>query len=274
MSAEFGNRILLFIPVYNCEKQITRVLAQLSTGDMYKFFSEVIIVNNRSTDNGEEAVINYLIEHKLPLKISLLRNDENYNLGGSHKVAFQYAAKNNFDYLVVLHGDDQADIADFKELFTSGDYKNYDCCLGTRFMKDAQLKGYSWHRIAGNYVFNLLFSIAAGKIIKDLGSGLNMYKLEKFRNLYFMKYPDSLYFNPLMLLASCYYGHKILFYPISWREDDQVSNAKLFSYAMSLFKMLAGYVLNKKKYISREHRKNIIEKYSAQVIYVNKNMEE
>lgn len=55
------------------------------------FLSEVIIVNNRSTDFGEGAVISYFQNHNLGVRVSLLRNDDNYGLGGSHKVAFNYA---------------------------------------------------------------------------------------------------------------------------------------------------------------------------------------
>ena len=49
-------KILVFIPMYNCEKQIVRVLDQLN-GEIKKYISEAIIVNNRSTDNGEQAAI-------------------------------------------------------------------------------------------------------------------------------------------------------------------------------------------------------------------------
>lgn len=38
------DKILLFIPMYNCEKQIVRVLDQL-TEEVCKYLSEVIIVN-------------------------------------------------------------------------------------------------------------------------------------------------------------------------------------------------------------------------------------
>ena len=101
------NKILLFIPMYNCEKQITRVLSQLNNPDICSYISEVIIINNRSTDNGEEAVISFLKTSSLPITVSLLRNDDNYRLGGSHKVAFNYVIQNGFEYVIVLHGDDQ-----------------------------------------------------------------------------------------------------------------------------------------------------------------------
>ncbi len=131
-------KILLFIPMYNCEKQIVRVLGQL-TDEVCSYLSEVIVINNRSTDNGEQVVQDYLKEHNLPVKVSLFRNDENYGLGGSQKMAFNYAAQNGFDYVLMLHGDDQGDISNMLPYFKNKEYEKYDCFLGSRFMKGLQL---------------------------------------------------------------------------------------------------------------------------------------
>ena len=263
-----NNRILLFIPMYNCEKQIVRVLNQLTSTEIQSCISEVLVVNNRSTDNGEEAVINYCEEHRLP-PIKLLRNDQNYGLGGSHKVAFNYAIENHFDYVIILHGDDQGNIQDIMPLLQSREFENYDCCLGARFMKGAKLSEYSKPRIFGNYIFNLLFSLTVHSSIKDLGSGLNLYKVSTLSSKYFMQYPDTLYFNDLMILASCFYKHKMLFFPISWREEDQVSNNKLISFSISLMKMLFHYIKDPKQYLNQDMRNKKIENYSAQIVWSN-----
>jgi glycosyltransferase involved in cell wall biosynthesis len=251
--------------MYNCEKQITRVLEQLND-EVCSFLSEVIIINNRSSDNGEQVAIDYCKSNEnLPVKI--FKNDENYGLGGSHKVAFQYAIKNNFDYIIVLHGDDQGRIKDFLPMIKSGEHVKHDCCLGARFMKGSKLIGYSKIRIWGNYGFNWIFSAVVHKSIKDLGSGLNMYKVSTLSSEYFMKYPDTLYFNDLMILASCYYKQDMFFYPISWREEDQVSNNKLWSFSCSLLKMLWNYMKNKKRYIEQDMRVKKIDNYTAQVVW-------
>ena len=134
------DKILLFIPMYNCEKQIVRVLSQLDA-QVCSFLSEVIIVNNRSTDGGEDAVREYLSQRHLELPVRLLRNEENYGLGGSHKVAFQYAIKKRFDYVIVLHGDDQGSLADLVPYLKSREYAQYDCLLGARFLKGSRLEG-------------------------------------------------------------------------------------------------------------------------------------
>lgn len=135
------DKIMVFIPVYNCEKQITRVLSQIND-DVLTYVDEIIVVNNLSTDNTVKVTRDYLLKHReLPCKI--INNNANFNLGGSHKVAFNYALENDFDYVIVLHGDDQANIRDFLPILKKRSYKRADCVLGGRFESRSCLIGYS-----------------------------------------------------------------------------------------------------------------------------------
>ena len=262
------NKILLFIPMYNCEKQIVRVLGQL-TDDVCNYLTEVIVVNNRSTDNGEQAVIHYLQANNLSIPVKLLRNDDNYGLGGSHKVAFQYAVENDFDYMIVLHGDDQGDIANILPYLKSGEYEKYDCFLGARFMSGSKLQGYSTFRTVGNYVYDMLFSIGAGQRLYDLGSGLNMYSTSILKDKFYFKFKDNLMFNYCMILGSSFLKHRIKFFPILWREDDQVSNVKMVNQAIVVLKLLGSFMINSKAFMETDHRDVVIERYAAQVVYSN-----
>ena len=254
--------------MYNCEKQIVRVLGQL-TDEVCSYISEVIVVNNRSADHGEEVVQNYLQKHSVPCMVRLLRNNDNYGLGGSHKVAFQYAVEHGFDYMIVLHGDDQGSIDNLLPYLKNKEYSGYDCFLGARFMKGSKLKGYSAFRTFGNYVYNFLFSLGTGRWITDLGSGLNMYNSKILKNRFYEKYKDDLMFNYCMILGSVYYQHKMKFFPITWREDDQVSNVKMVSQAIVVLKLLFSYVVDKKKFVNEEHRDKVISAYTAEVVYDN-----
>ncbi len=257
------NKILLFIPGYNCEKQVVRVLGQLDD-EIMKYISKVIMVNNRSTDNTEEVVAQF-IKNNPQIPMALLRNDDNYGLGGSHKVAFDYAMNNGFDYVIVLHGDDQGNIHDLKTVLKKELYKEHDCMLGARFMNGSKLQGYSAFRTFGNIVYDMLFSIVVRKRIFDLGSGLNMYDVNMLKNRFYIKFPDNLMFNYCMILASNYYKHDVRFFPITWREDDQVSNVKMVNQAITVLKMLGKYAFNK-EYIKSEIRDKAVENYTAQII--------
>lgn len=252
--------------MYNCEKQIVRVLAQLNK-EIQSYLSEVIIVNNRSTDNGEQVVIDYLKSGNLNISAKLLRNDNNYGLGGSHKVAFNYAVENGYDYVIVLHGDDQGHIDNLLTYLKNREYEKYDCFLGARFMKDSKLEGYSVFRTFGNIVYNLLFSVVVRQMIYDLGSGLNMYSTAMLQDRFYYKYKDNLMFNYCMILGSSFYKHKISFFPIRWSEDDQVSNVKMVSQAIIVLKLLWSYFIDKESFVNAEHRDLAIENYMANIVY-------
>lgn len=246
------DKILLFIPVYNCEKQIVRVLEQLDE-KILKYISHILIVNNRSTDNSEEAAVNYCKIHP-ELSACIVRNDENYGLGGSHKVAFEYAMKYDFDYVIVLHGDDQGSINDLLPALKNKSYRKYDCCLGARFSKKSTLIGYSKFRIFGNSVFNIVFSVIMRTRVYDLGAGLNMYSVDMLKKRYYHTYPDNLTFNVYMLMAVKAYQQKFCYFPLSWRETDQVSNAKVITQAAKTFEMAIRFLHKGKNFLEKDLR--------------------
>lgn len=132
-----------------------------------------------------------------------------------------------------------------------------------------QTGGYSALRTWGNYGFNWLFSLVARKKITDLGSGLNLYAVEPLKSEYYKKFPDTLYFNDCMILALCQMKQRVLFFPISWREEDQVSNNKLTSFGISLLKLCGKYLAGPRAFVEREWREKIIEDYSYEVVASN-----
>ena len=233
-------RILLFIPAYNCEDQIIRVLGSLDSRVM-KYIDEVVVINNRSTDGTEAAVKEFMRIHTY-MPIRLFRNKDNYGLGGSHKVAFNYAIHEGYDYIIVLHGDDQGDIHDFLPVLKKEIYRGYDCVLGARFMMQSRLQGYSLFRTVGNIVYNFLYAIGMKMRVFDLGSGLNMYAVSALRDKFYMKFPDNLMFNCTMLLSVAFYNMSMRFYPVSWKETDQVSNVKMTSQALKTLRILFDYM--------------------------------
>ncbi|MDR5855195.1 glycosyltransferase family 2 protein [Caballeronia sp. LZ062] len=258
-------RILVFIPAYNCERQIGRVLAQLQGNEA--LFSEVIVVDNRSPDNTVDAAIAAAKNLQLPVRV--VRNVDNLGLGGSHKSAFAYAARAGHDYVVVLHGDDQGSIADLVPHIQAGEHRGVDCLLGARFMPGSQLENYSAFRTFGNEVFNLLFSAAAGKRLYDLGSGLNMYRVGAVRDLRYHGFADNLTFNYYMILATVYRRWKIRFFPISWREDDQISNVKLARQSMQVLQLLATFVFRRRRFLEGSHTHRAADAYRFETVFDN-----
>ena len=90
--AEQGERILVFVPMYNCAPQIGRTVAQFDA-DTQRLCSEILFVDNRSTDDTAEACERSVRERLTGVKVRIVRNRQNYSLGGSHKIAFDPAGE-------------------------------------------------------------------------------------------------------------------------------------------------------------------------------------
>jgi dolichol-phosphate mannosyltransferase len=259
------DRFLVFVPAFNCEAQIPRVIADLSClADEPGQFT-VAVVENRSTDNtlanAEKALNACPLSDKL-----LIQNLENYNLGGSHKVAFELARSEGCEYVIVLHGDDQGSIRDILPLLRAGRHHSLDALLGARFMKGSTLKGYSFIRRLANIAFNLIFSVVAAKRLDDLGSGLNLFRRSIFDGGFHLKYADNLTFNYYLSLGLPLTGKRFAFFPINWSEDDQISNAKLFKQGIEMLKLLGQRIRSRDTFLRAEHRATPRDNYPTGVI--------
>lgn len=223
------NKILIAIPAYNCGKQITRTLDEINK-KLLDRVEEIIVIDNLSTDNTPEKVKAYQKTGKLGQKLHLYKNINNYNLGGSHKVAFLHAKNKGYSHIIIIHGDNQAKsneanlLIDFMEK-----HPEHQTILGSRFNKKSTLIGYDKKRIFGNKVLNLIYSLLTLKKCEDLGSGLNLFALNDLDEKTYLQFADKLTFNYELLLDLIKRKINFAYLPITWREEDQVTNARNFN---------------------------------------------
>tara|TARA_A100001015_G_scaffold309819_1_gene409971 strand:- start:404 stop:1189 length:786 start_codon:yes stop_codon:yes gene_type:complete len=253
---------LIFIPMYNCENQISRVLDKVDS-DVCKNFDKILIVDNGSTDNSV-AVAKEALKKIENLSVTIVINLENYNLGGSHKVAFNYAVDNDYNFLVVVHGDDQGDIRDILPVINKKSYLGLDCVLGSRFMQQSKLEGYSNFRIYGNIGINLIGSVISRRVIKDMGAGLNLYNVEMLKDKFYLNFPNGLTFNYYLLFYTVAKKLSFKFFPLSWREDDQLSNLNLFNHVKEWLTVIFIFLFKRKDFMRGTEKKR---EYNYEIYY-------
>jgi glycosyltransferase involved in cell wall biosynthesis len=224
-----AKKILLVIPAYNCEKQITRVLDEIDE-KLISRLAEIAVIDNGSTDNTVSAAIKYKSKDRFKGKLHIFKNVNNYNLGGTHKVAFQRAKALQYTHVIILHGDNQAksDEANLLLDFAEKCPKN-QTVLGSRFSKGSRLIGYDIKRIAGNKILNIIYSIITLRKCSDLGSGLNLFFMSDLDENTYLEFADKLTFNYELLLDLIKRKINFAYQPITWREEDQVTNARNFN---------------------------------------------
>ena len=92
--------MLLFVPLYNCQNQITRLINKLDD-DVLKFFDEILFVDNLSEDKTLNVLLDE-IKKKIKKKIKILQNKRNISLGGSH-ISSRYFLESKYDSFVIMH---------------------------------------------------------------------------------------------------------------------------------------------------------------------------
>ncbi len=257
---------LVFIPAYNCAAQIGRVMAQIRALPAGRV-DRVLVIDNHSTDDTLESASR--AAEDLSTEVLLTRNVENYGLGGSQKVGFQHALEHGFDRVTILHGDDQGSITDLLPVLDQPHAAQRNALLGARFMPGSRLHGYPAFRTFGNQTYNRLFSLVSGTRLYDLGSGLNSYRTPIFKDGFHLRFPDDLTFNYCMVLAHVRLRHDPLFFPLEWREDDQVSNVKLTRQAVRVLQLLGAYARDPEQFLATDHRGVARSSYPTEIVYRN-----
>lgn len=258
-------KILVVIPTYNCANQISRVINQFDNS-ISELFSTVLVIDNQSKDNTVNSAIEAFKKNK-QINGLVSVNKQNIGYGGTLKTGFKYGIENKYDFLLILHGDDQGKVINMVPYINDHSIKDYDCTLGARFHPKSKLENYSWFRTFGNKVFNKIFGICLNRKILDLGSGLNIYKLDSFKKRDFLYFTDDLTFDYCGMISHSFRSRKIRFIPITWSEEDQVSNVKIVRQSINTLKMLARYLINKDKFMDTNKSFNKSANYEINIIF-------
>lgn len=217
---------MIAIPAYRCAPQITRVLDEIDD-KLLKRVEEIAVIDNGSPDDTVAKAVAYKNKGRLGKKLHVYQNVDNYNLGGTHKVAFLRAEKMGYTHIIILHGDNQAksdeanDLIDFMET-----HPEHQTVLGSRFNKKSRLHGYDKKRIYGNKVLNGIYTVVSLRKLEDLGSGLNLFALSDMDKKTYLQFADKLTFNFELILDLVRRKVNFAYLPITWREEDQVTNAR------------------------------------------------
>tara|TARA_B100001063_G_scaffold213853_1_gene213691 strand:+ start:78 stop:782 length:705 start_codon:yes stop_codon:yes gene_type:complete len=154
--------ISIIVPIYNEEKTILQILKKLSDIKEWGYPFEVIVVNDGSTDNTD----NILLENKI-LFDKLLNNKTNSGKGYSVKKGLEIAEGK---YVIFQDGDLEYDPTDFIKFFKLFEKFNPDLIIGSRFVYDEYTRSHYLLNKIGNKLITLLFNIIYNTTFTDVYS--------------------------------------------------------------------------------------------------------
>lgn len=162
------NLKLVIIPTYNESDNVERVssavLNAVSNADL-------LFVDDNSPD-GTGQLIDTLIENDDRIKV-LHRQDKD-GLGRAYIAGFEWALKQNYQYIVQMDADLSHDPAALPDLFAAAE--NHDVVIGSRYVDGIRIMDWPLSRLILSKCASKYVRIITGIPFQDPTSGFNCYR--------------------------------------------------------------------------------------------------
>lgn len=226
-------RLLIFIVAYNAAKTINAVLTRIpaSIGEDYE--TEVLVIDDASTDKTFEHVHTRLQAEDYPFPVTLLYNPVNQGYGGNQKIGYHYAIKNGFDFVALLHGDGQYApecLADLAGPLKNGDA---DAVFGSRMMTPgaARAGGMPLYKFVGNKILTWIENRMLGMSLTEFHSGYRVYAVAALKKIPFSYNTGDFHFDTEIIIQFHLAGLKIIERPIPTYYGDEICHVDGMKYA-------------------------------------------
>ena len=229
-------KFLIFIPAYNVEKKIVSVFKKIPKNIFDEHFIHVLVIEDFSKDNTKQIIENCLKTEIDSTLVSLVANNKNYGYGGVQKIAFRYAIKNNFDYVIMLHGDGQYAPEKVPEFISNLLNSNADAVFGSRLIypKDALKGGMPFYKFIGNRVLTFIQNLIIGTNMSEFHSGYRSYKINSLKKINFEKNTNDFHFDTEIIIQMSKLNCLIKEIPMPTFYGDEISHLKSIPYGINV----------------------------------------
>lgn len=153
-------KLSIIIPCYNEEKTIIEILERLKRVDKKNFDTEIIVINDFSTDQTGK-----LLEKNNHLYNILLNNSKNSGKGFSVKRGMEQSSG---DYILFQDADLEYDVNDISRFINLIKKFEPDMIIGSRFNYHEYTRSHNFFNKIGNLLITNLFNILYNTTFTDI----------------------------------------------------------------------------------------------------------
>ena len=193
------NKLLVYIVAYNASSHIESVLDEIACEELGEY--EILISDDKSSDNTSKVIEKYQ-KINSEKAINLVTQEKNLGYGGNQKFGYQYAIDNDFDAVVLIHGDGQYSPKLIPEM-TKPILQNDICTvLGSRMIqkKSALKGGMPFYKFVGNIILTKLQNLILGANLSEYHTGLRAYKVKTLSTIPFQCNSNGFSFDTDILI--------------------------------------------------------------------------
>ena len=165
-------KLCIVVPTYNNATTLTHVL-----DDLLAYTSQIIVVNDGSTDNTAALLENY------QNKLEVVGYSKNKGKGYALRQGFKKAWALGYTHALTIDSDGQHKPADLPAFLATCSQHPEALIMGSRNMEQDSVPGKSSF---GNKFSNFWFWVETGKKLPDTQTGYRLYPLAKLHNMHFV----------------------------------------------------------------------------------------
>lgn len=239
-----NKKILIFIPAFNVEKKIFSVVKRIPNKIFENNEIKILIINDNSNDNTGSEIES--IQNKFDYNFEIINSEKQLGYGGVQKVSFNYAINENYDYVIMLHGDGQYAPEELPKFISELNNPDIDAVFGSRMMnyKSAIRGGMPIYKFLGNIFLTFVQNLILNSRVSEFHSGYRSFKINSLKNINFFDLPDYYHFDTEIIieLLKNKMTLKEIYIPTFY--GDEVSHLKSIPYG---FKVLYSTIKSKFK---------------------------
>ena len=167
------DKVLIFTATFNEIDNISQLIEKIKQNCES---ADILIIDDNSPDGTGELLKNLENQDR---NLKVIIRDKKYGLDTAHKFAYNYALKNQYDYLITMDADFSHDPSEIPNFLNN--ISDHDVVLGSRYMKGGKNE-LTMHRFLLSYFGNKFIK----KILKlkssEFTTSYRAFNLKKTKN--------------------------------------------------------------------------------------------
>lgn len=227
-------KVLIFVVAYNAEAHIERVLNRIpkTMWSAAEHDVTVLIIDDQSKDQTTEVSHRFRTTHP-HCKLIVLSNPVNQGYGGNQKLGYYYAIENDYDLVVLLHGDGQYAPEMLPDFVAAFQDPAVAAVFGSRMLSPrAALKGgMPLYKFVGNRILTTIQNRLLKQTLSEFHSGYRAYRVDALRRLPFAFNSPDFDFDTDIIIQLVDVGAKIVEIPIPTYYGNEICHVNGIKYA-------------------------------------------
>lgn len=246
MMRDDRKKILIFIPAFNVEEKIYSVVKRIPAS-VFNNNITILIINDFSHDNTKYEIEK--IFNEFNYNFELIENKSQKGYGGTQKIAFEFAIKNNYNYLFMVHGDGQYAPEELPNFIKQYEDKTLDAVFGSRMMsyKNALKGGMPFYKFLGNIFLTFLQNLILQSNISEFHSGYRSFKVDALKKINYFDKADYYHFDTEIIIEILNKNLKLKEIRIPTHYGNEVSHLKSIPYGINVLYTTIKSKLKKNK---------------------------